>query len=161
MIVFSIRAIFFLFFCPSRFVEMAVKHDITLEFETNKQLREKYPDHRLPPERQRDFIDRARRRTKTIRRSFGKGFLNVIVALVLGWISGLTFHKMFGPVSPTVILVLQVLAAGVLLGATLSLAGKQIESWGGQTLPEKVDDLLYRILYITGTYLLFLSLSWP
>ena len=85
----------------------------------------------------------------------------VIVALLLGWLSGIIFHRTLGPTSSSVIMALQVLAAGILLGATLSLAGRKIASIGGQTLPEKIDDLLYRILYITGTYLLVLSLSWP
>jgi len=158
---FCIRAIILLFFCPSRFVKMAVKYDTSREFETNAQLLEKYPDRQLPSDKQKEFTDRAWGRTKKIRRSFGAGFIYVIVALLLGWLSGIIFHRTLGPTSSSVIMALQVLAAGILLGATLSLAGRKIASIGGQTLPEKIDDLLYRILYITGTYLLVLSLSWP
>lgn len=140
---------------------MAVKHAIAQEFETNIQSRESYPDLQLPPERQKVITDGAWDQTRKIRRSFGRGFKWVIVALVLGWVSGGILNGTVGPVSSFVIIALQVLAAGILLGATLSLAGREIESWGGQTLPEQVDDLLYRILYTIGTYLLVLSLSWP
>ena len=47
---FSIRAIAVLFFRPSRFVQMTVKHAIALEFKSNVQLRESYPDLQYPPE---------------------------------------------------------------------------------------------------------------
>ncbi len=157
---FNIRAIALLFFCPSRFVKMAVKHDIEREFENNKAYIGKYPDRQLPPEEQKKFTDRTWDRTRKIRRSFGRGFKWVVVALVLGWVSGVILHRTVGPVSSSMILALQVLAAGILLGATLSLAGRKIASIGGQTLPEKIDDLLYRILYIAGTYVLVLSMIW-
>ena len=158
---FWIRAIALLFFCPSRFVKMAVKRAIELEFENNKAYIENYPDRQLPPDKRKEFTDRAWGRTRKIRRSFGRGFKWVMVALILGWISGVIFHRTVGPALPSLIMGLQVLAAGILLGATLSLVGREIESWDGQTLPEKIDALLYRILYITGTYLLVLSLTWP
>ncbi len=157
---FCIRAIALLFFCPSRFVKMVVKYDTSREFETNAQLLEKYPDRQLPPDKQKEFTDMAWDRTREIRRSFGRGFEWVVGALVLGWISGVILHRTVGPVSSSMILALQVLAAGILLGATLSLAGRKIASIGGQTLPEKIDDLLYRILYIAGTYILVLSMIW-
>jgi len=159
--VFSIRAIVLLFFRPSRFVQMAVKHAIAQEFKSNVQLRESYPDLQLLPERQKTLTDGTWNQTRQIRRSFGRGFKWVMVALILGWVSGVIFHRTVGPALPSLIMGLQVLAAGILLGATLSLVGREIESYGGQTLPEKINDFLYRILYITGTYLLFLSLSWP
>ena len=51
-------------------------------------------------------------------------------------------------------------AAGILLGATLSILGWEIQSYKGRTLPERVNRWLYRSLYVLGTFLLVLALSW-
>lgn len=155
-----VHATFLVVFCPSKFVEAAVLHDVALEFETNTQLRDKFPDRRLPPDRLQAFRATALERTRKIRRALFGSILVTIATIVVGWLIGLMLLKVFGPAPTFLISVLQMAGAGTILGATLAEIGRQIESWGGKTLPEKVNLWLFRALYVLGTFVFVLSLGW-
>src|SRR5881296_2476716 len=107
----AIRAVVLFLFRLSRFVAIAVEHDTELEFSTNKQLHEAYPDHKLPPERQKLYQDSTWYRGRKIRESYGKAFLLVEAAMVLGWVSGILLYRVVGPVRPFVVGFLQLISA--------------------------------------------------
>jgi hypothetical protein len=56
--------------------------------------------------------------------------------------------------------ILQLTSATLILTATLAVLAWEIQSYVGQTLPEKVNRWLYRTLYVVGTYLFIVSLAW-
>jgi hypothetical protein len=56
--------------------------------------------------------------------------------------------------------VLQAAGAAVILGATLAEIGRKIESYGGATLPEQMNGFMFRTLYVVGTFLFVVSVSW-
>ena len=155
-----VHATILVVFCPSKFVEAAVLHDVALEFETNTQLCEKFPDRRLSPDRLQVFRDTALERTRKIRQALFVSILVTIATIAVGWLIGLTLRKAFGPAPSFLLSVLQIMGAGTILGATLAEIGRQIESWGGKTLPEKVNLWLFRALYVLGTFVFVLSLGW-
>lgn len=150
-----------LVFCPSRFVQFATEQTIKTEFKCNEQLRKSFPDEKLPYEKYREFEEGTRKSTNTIRHSFAVGFGWVLVAVVGGLCIGQLLSCIIGLAPKLLIAGLQLLAAGIILGATLSFVGQEIETYGGQTLPEKVNRSLYRSLYIIGTAILVISLTWP
>lgn len=155
-----VQATLLIVFCPSKFVEAAVLHDVTLEFETNTQLRDQFPDRRLPPERLQGFRATALERTRKIRRALFGSILVTIATIVVGWLVGLMLLKVFGPAPVVLISVLQIAGAGTMLGATLAEIGREIESWGGKTLPERVNLWLFRASYTLGTFVFVLSVGW-
>jgi hypothetical protein len=55
---------------------------------------------------------------------------------------------------------LQIAGTCLLLWGTLFVRGWDIQSFGGVTLSERVNQWLYRSLYCTGTAALVSSLSW-
>ena len=138
-----IREIVLLLFRPARFVREAMDHDA-----------------RLPPAQNLTGEPLTWDRVTHIRRSLATAFSLVVVSLGLGWVSGVSLARAVGPACPTFVAFLQLLAAGIILGATLAVLGSEIWSYTGQTLPEKVNRWLYRVLYVVGTYLLVLSLTW-
>ena len=56
---------------------------------------------------------------------------------------------------------MQLVAAGILLWATLFLRGWDIQSIGGVTLTERVNQWWFRTAYWTGTAMLAASMMWP
>ncbi len=138
-----IREIVLLLFRPVRFVREAIDHDA-----------------RLPPAQNLTGERLTWDRVTRIRRSLATAFSLVVVSLGLGCVSGVALARAVGPARPAVVAFLQLVAAGIILGATLAVLGSEIWSYTGQTLPEKVNRWLYRVLYVVGTYLLVLSLTW-
>lgn len=138
-----VREILLLLLCPTRFVRQAMDHDA-----------------RLPPVLSLTGEALIRARVTRIRRSLAMAFSLVVASLGLGWVSGVALARAVGPARPAVVAFLQLVAAGIILGATLAVLGSEIRSYTGQTLPEKVNRWLYRVLYVVGTYLLVLSLTW-
>lgn len=63
--------------------------------------------------------------------------------------------------TPKLIAWLQVIGACVLLWGTLFVRGWDIQTWGGVSLTERVNQWLYRSLYCFGTAILVCSLAWP
>jgi hypothetical protein len=132
-----------LLFSPARFVREAADHDT-----------------RLPPAQNLTGEALTWDRVIRIRCSLATAFSSVVLSLTLGWVSGVFLIRTVGPASRTVIALLQLLAACIILGATLAVLDWETRSFTGQTLPEKVNRCLYRLLYVVGTYLLVLSLRW-
>jgi hypothetical protein len=69
-------------------------------------------------------------------------------------------RRFWGPADPRATLILQLAAAGVLLWATLFLRGWDIQSIGGVTLTERVNQWWFRAAYWVGTAALAVSMTW-
>lgn len=153
-------SIVLLIFYPSRFIQKATENAIFNEFEKNIQFHKSFPNRQLPEETRQEFYLFARNQTIKIRHSYGKAFLLVIIAIMLSYLTTFLAYPIVGAVSSTVILILQIVASGILLGATVGIVGWEIQTMGGKTLPEKVNRDIFHILYFVGTYILLLSLTW-
>ena len=155
-----ITLIFLILAFPAKFVRLAVKHDVALELETNQQLLSTYPNRKLPPDRLSDFEKNAWNRTKKIRSAIFGSVWSTGVAVILGLLTGYLIDRVAGKPSVAVLSSLQIVAAGIILVATLAFLGWEIQSFKGQTLPEKVNRWLFRTLYWLGTFLFVVSLGW-
>ncbi len=113
---------------------------------------------------------RNRRRSRTIRgnpevkyriahRSRMLSALSVLSAIALGWLVGALARE----VTPRLGLwreITQYSGVALILWATLGRVGWVIQTWGGRTLAEKVNEWLYRAKQWIGTFLLTVSVSW-
>ena len=145
---------------PDAFVRRSVQHDIESEFETNKELIKAYPDRTLPPDRAKNVEANARDRTLKIRAALSIAAFSTLLAVLAGVIVGSTLHDIAGSPSRTTVAILQVFGAGVILTATLAVLGWEIQSYKGQSLPEKVNRWLFRSQYWLGTFLFVMSVAW-
>lgn len=139
---FAVYAIFLLIFSARHFIEKAIDHDKALTFPSS-QLSQQADD------------------TRKIRRSLLFSLILVFISAGAGYLIGFFLHKVIGVVSPITISILQVFAATILLWATLSFLGWEIQSWKGQNLTEKVNRWIFRGMYCLATIILVVSLSWP
>ena len=154
-----LKAIFLILLCPTKFVRLSVEHDVAAEFETNQQLLATYPNRQLPPDRVRHFEDNALDRTKKIRNAFFAALLSTTAAILFGYVSGYCVGLVTRKASPWVLSGLQIAAAGIILSATLSLLGWEIQSWKGRSFPEQVNRWLFRAQYWLGTFLFVFSIG--
>jgi len=111
--------------------------------------------------RARDEAPFYLQQTVLIRRSLFVAFLIVVTAVVAGWLTGVVSAQCLGPAPRSALLSIQYLGIGILLLGTLGKRGKDIQTIGGVSLPERVDEFIYRVLYFTGSYLLVWSTTWP
>ncbi|MDQ6437172.1 hypothetical protein RB623_24225 [Mesorhizobium sp. LHD-90] len=76
-----------------------------------------------------------------------------------GFALGQIALRTFGPSQPAVVMI--AITAGLLLmWAALGVQGWNIQSIDGTTLPERINQWIYRSLSITGAFLAVVSASW-
>lgn len=147
-----------LLFRPSSFIELATRESIDREL-SSRRGRSGSSDAELSLERVDGLRKTARNHTQKIRKALLGGlrvtFATVFVAILLGvglacWIEP----------SPLFIYVSQAIGAAVILGATLGETGRDIQTWDGHTLPERVNAWTFQRLYIIGTLAFVASFSW-
>lgn len=97
----------------------------------------------------------------TVRRALIYSGRLVLIAGVVGFVTGLGLGNYLRCATPKNIVWLQIVGTCLLLWGTLFVRGWDIQSFGGVTLSERVNQWLYRFLYCTGTAVLVSSLSWP
>jgi hypothetical protein len=155
-----ITAIALLLLRPKEFVRQSVLHDVALALETNAQLLAAYPNRVLPPEQVAQFEATACYRTRKIRAALFLGLSSTLFAIVLGAIAGIGLRAALGKPGDVTVVILQVTSAGIILVATLALLGWEIQSYKGQSLPEKVNQWIFRAQYWFGTFLFVASVAW-
>jgi ABC-type dipeptide/oligopeptide/nickel transport system permease subunit len=158
-----LKEIMIFVFCPSRFIKIASYNDLPEEIKTSLRLQETFPgiQVQIGLDRQKDLEESALQSASRIRHSFKIGFGLALLTLIGGYGLGILLGYLLGPARRIIIALLQSFAALIILGATLSLAGWEIQTFGGKTLSEKVNRWLYQISYVIGTGILVASLTWP
>ena len=147
-------------FAPERFIAGATQHAISREFQTNTQLKAAYPDQRLPDDRREEFESAVREQTSSIRAAFLVGFAITLLSIVIGGGLGVLLRHLFGAPSKLAVYALQAIGAAIILGATLAEAGRKIQTWNGETLAEEINAVVFRGLYVVGTFLFVVSVAW-
>jgi hypothetical protein len=142
------RDLVLLLFRPARFVEVAT--GLVLESE---------PAAYGTQERRDELRKQTERSTALIRASLGRSFLVSAATIVAGLATGGILRSTFGaPEFHIAVVFLQSAGAVIILAATLSLLGWEIQTFSGKSPAEELNRLAYRVLYVFGTYLVVASL---
>ena len=99
-------------------------------------------------------------RIYAVRRALWRSFRLLILSALFGGSIGLFLHYCCSQSPPFMIIILQVVGAGLLLWGTLFVRGWEIRSWCGIMLTERVNQWIYRFLYCLGTGIIICSLIW-
>jgi hypothetical protein len=98
-------------------------------------------------------------RAFVVRRAFWTSLGLVVGSVAVGYLLGRLTAAACGSPSGTVIILAQVMGAGLLLWGTLFVRGWEIQSFCGVTLAERVNQWIYRFLYCAGTAVIVWSLA--
>ncbi len=88
-------------------------------------------------------------------------FLYVAVTTCLAYALGRLLFCTYGHCPQIGYQLLQCVGVGILLWATLAKQGWSLQTWGGNSQAEKLDQWVFCILYLIGSFVLVLSVSWP
>jgi len=75
----------------------------------------------------------------------------------IGYFTALYLNNIL-PLTVTKINIIRVISIAIIAWAVLSKVGWDIQTWSGNTLPEKVNNIFFRVLYIIGFYLVIISI---
>ena len=95
-----------------------------------------------------------------ITRAFWSALGLIILSAFFGGLAGLFLLHTFSHPDSIIITSFQIFGACLLLWGTLFIRGWEIQSIGGVTLTERVNQWIYRILYCLGTSIIICSLIW-
>jgi hypothetical protein len=136
---FAVRATLTCLISPPRFTSLAAQYKISA----------------IQPTENEDL-----RRAQIIRRAFWVSSFLTAGALCAGYALGWTLKYFLCAASDTSVTLVQAVSAAVVLVATLAARGWDIQSYSGETLPEKVNQWLTRSLFVLGTFFFSLFLGW-
>jgi hypothetical protein len=94
-----------------------------------------------------------------VRRAFVGSFVLVVLSGLVGYIAGVGMHSLGRCATSATVAWLQITGASLLLWGTLFIRGWEIQSYGGVTLTERVNQWIYRALYCIGTAVAVYSLA--
>lgn len=94
-----------------------------------------------------------------VRRAFFASLVLVLVSAAVGYGLGAGVSHWLGCFRAGLVAWLQIVGTSVLLWGTLFIRGWEIQTHGGITLTERVNQWIYRSLYCAGTAILVSSLA--
>ncbi len=143
------KSLLLLIFAPKKLEHLAIRHGKYLnqpEVIEEKQRRE----------RETPLEHRSIRR---IRRNLLTSFCIVAISMLAGFVAGRLYIELVGTATVFNAELLQYVGIGILLWATLGKLGWSIQTMDGGTVPELVNEWIFRALYVVGSFALALSAS--
>lgn len=128
-----VKRVFFLLFYPNRLVKMAIKHTPSAD-----------------PEQIKNSIGIVRHHVfRGLRISGGTALFSVLIYLILSFSHINIGHR--------ILIIFRFFGYMFVLWGVFSPAGWKIQTIGGETLPEIIDEEWHRLIYMIGLTLLLLS----
>ena len=109
---------------------------------------------------QNNDINSRGRPSLVVRRALFTSLVLVLISGCVGYVAGSVTTHLIGYASQTNIIWTQIVGVSVLLWGTLFIRGFEIQTHGGITLTERVNQWIYRALYCLGTAVLVFSAAW-
>lgn len=154
-----IKSVIYFLFCNKAFISMSVQHDQAWILSTSPDLRGKYIKGDYNPNI-KDIEESAKLRTIALRHSLTKSALLVTISIALAIMLGQILKIFLGEIPSNAASVFQIGGAGILLWAAIWELGWNVRSVGGESLPERVHQWLFRLMSFIGTFFLFLAAGW-
>ena len=149
--------LFLIIFFPGKFIFKSTKDVIKKEFETNKQLLSAYPNKQLPSEKESEFRKGIEESTKLLRKAIIKSFSTIITTMVLAIGIGSSLRFLSVAIHPRVVNVIQFFSACLFFVSVWGKLDWEIQTFGGNTLPEVLNKKWSNYLFLSATFILILS----
>jgi hypothetical protein len=149
-------ATFLFLFVFSKYQRIAANHNIALDLEAHD-LRRKFEKGTYKPD-VREYLIKAVDSANKLRWALLKSFFAVSITLFIALL--LVFWQ--GSLKPSLPLswksIIEISAAFFLMWSTLFELGWGLRTYKGQVLHELIHSLIFRVIFITGSFLLMFAL---
>lgn len=149
--------LFLIIFFPSKFISKSTKDVIKKEFETNKQLLSAYPNRQLPREKESEFRRGIEVSTELLRKAIIKSFSAIIITMSLAIGVGSFLKFLNVAVHPRIANGIQLFSACLFFVSVWGKLDWEIQTFGGDTLPEILNKKWSNYLFLSATFILILS----
>lgn len=143
-----------LFLSPNHFKQSAIADD---DAHVLREARKVKPDYTPSSEHSRDMEVAYSQRTRALRRGIGMSLFLILAAVALAWFTVWLMQKAGFSLTPDGVRWLQLASLLLVVWATLSELGWEMQSWSGRTLPERLNKFWFRTLYFLGTYVVAIT----
>jgi hypothetical protein len=154
-----VKALLLFFFRPKAFAKFAAEHDIAWVLSDSPDLLAKYQKGEYKP-CVKEYEESSGRSAALIRGSLRNAALVVLIAAVVGVVAGVVLKNRFGPLGIFVSNLLQAVAIGIILWATLWQLTRDVQTFGGRSLLERLHSWIFNSLYTVGTFILLVVYGW-
>lgn len=153
------KAVFFFLFRKNAFIRLSTEHDTAQSILGAEDIRRSYAEGKYTPNVEYT-AEIALQRTSEMRQSFRHAFLWVLCSTWLASGIGLALQWKIGICAQWLSSVLQLVGVAVILWATIWELGWGVRSLEGNSLPERVHQWVFRLMYVVGSSLFFLAYAW-
>jgi hypothetical protein len=147
-----------LIFAPKWFIDVVT--DLVVVEDRVKNPSWLQPEGEFQIKRRAEIQENVRNQTNRFRRGIAKGIVTTALTIAVGAIAGTALRYLFGEPAKALVYFIQASGAAVILGATLAEVGGDISTWKRESIPEQLNRLIFRGLYVAGTFLFVLSVAW-
>jgi hypothetical protein len=153
------KAVLFFLFRKAAFIRLSTEHDTAQGILGAEDLRQAYIEGKYKPNVEHT-AELANERTSELRQAFRDAFLWVLGSTLLSIAAGLALQFSTGICSQWLSSVLQLVGVAIILWATIWELGWNVRSMDGNSLPERVHQWVFRLMYVVGSSLFFLAYAW-
>jgi hypothetical protein len=153
------KAVVLFLFRKQRFLHLSTKHDIAQSVLGPEDLRKAYSEGKYTPN-ENYTRQLAEDRTSELRASLCQAFLWVLGSTLISSGVGFALQLKFGVCPQWLSSLLQLTGVAIILWATIWELGWNVRSMDGNTLPERVHQWVFRLMYIIGSSFFFLAYVW-
>ena len=108
-------------------------------------------------EKEQHIRDREKGRIDRLRNSYLRSFVKIIFIAFCGYVAAYLINTYY-PVTQEFITGMRVVASLLIAWAVFSKLSKEIESWGGDSIPEQLNALVFKINYFLGISMVICTL---
>lgn len=153
------KALIYFFFAKKKYINLAVQDGMAarLEAEDLRKLAQERGVEILS-QWEENCHDDSKMMTNTIYYALWSSFAFVISAGILAAAVGWNLGKISITFQVDCIKVLALFGSGLLGWATLFELGSSLNTWDGESLPERTHKIVFKLIFIPGLCFLFLSI---
>jgi len=153
----SIKDALLMVFKPSIFTESSINDSIAKELKNNIGFKKAFETDKIYRENKLiEYRKQFSERTQMLRNNIIKSLYIILGVLLMSILSAYIMRRFF-PVGQNFIITIQVVSVLVILWALLGKLGWSLQTGGGTTLQEQVNNYWFRILNSLGAYFLLFS----
>ena len=154
---YNFKKVFFFIFLPNKFVNESVNYSIQEDIRDVKGFKERAESDKTYEQKRRDELkDQISKNTAKLRNSIYQGFVTVLSVLICSFLFAFIMVR-FVSITGKYLLLIQVFSGFLILWALIAKLGWNIQTIGGNTLPEQINTFWFIFLNVIGGFCLFFT----